>query len=245
MSNGRIIGPYRALPSSGIWSMTDLQQYHGIADPYDITLLVISGGGPVGPGFYAGGGGAGGMLEQTVTLTGLTTYLVTIGSGGAGQANGSASSFGALLSTSGGGYGSSYATYDGGAGGSGGGGSYANANAGAGISGQGYAGGQGGDGYTGGGGGGAGGAGAATVNGGAGRVSTITGSSVTYAIGGNGYSSSGPGGANTGNGGSGSGIVIAKIPAARYTGKITGSTAVSTSGSFVIVKFLGSGTYIS
>ena len=41
----------------------------------------------------------------------------------------------------------------------------------------------------------------------------------------------------------GSGIVILQIPTASYTGVVTGSPNVSTSGTLTIVKYTGSGTY--
>ena len=109
--------------------------------------------------------------------------------------------------------------------------------------------------------------------GGAGTASSITGSSVTYAGGGGGARSSGSasaggvggggaggvasagvaGTANTGGGGGGSGsgagsqggsgVVILSIPTANYSGTITGSPTVTTSGSNTILKFTGSGSY--
>jgi hypothetical protein len=44
-----------------------------------------------------------------------------------------------------------------------------------------------------------------------------------------------------GNGGSG--VVILSIPTASYTGTVTGSPTVTTSGTNTIVKFISSGTY--
>ena len=46
-------------------------------------------------------------------------------------------------------------------------------------------------------------------------------------------------------GGGGSGIVILRMPTAYYTGTITGSPTVTTDGSDTVVKFTGSGTYVS
>ena len=95
--------------------------------------------------------------------------------------------------------------------------------------------------------------------GGAGTASSITGSAVTYAAGGNGYARAGntSGGTNTGNGGSGpvasgasqsgfaggSGVVILSVPTGYYTGIVTGSPTVTTSGSNTIIKFTASGSY--
>ena len=95
--------------------------------------------------------------------------------------------------------------------------------------------------------------------GGAGTASSITGSAVTYAAGGNGYARTGntSGGTNTGNGGSGpvasgasqsgfaggSGVVILSVPTGYYTGIVTGSPTVTTSGSNTIIKFTASGSY--
>ena len=107
--------------------------------------------------------------------------------------------------------------------------------------------------------------------GGVGVASTITGSSVFYAGGGGGGGSSGGAGgnggggagtdtgnatagtANTGGGGGGggngqaggTGVVIFSIPTAYYSGTVTGSPTVTTSGSNTIVKFTASGTYVS
>jgi hypothetical protein len=84
--------------------------------PADVTFLdvVLCGGGGGGArGFNGGAGGGGGSVDFAVlTVTPSTAYTITIGAGGAGQSspgndgfNGSASSFGALLSVSGGGQG--------------------------------------------------------------------------------------------------------------------------------------------
>jgi hypothetical protein len=44
-------------------------------------------------------------------------------------------------------------------------------------------------------------------------------------------------------GAGGSGVVIISIPSSNYTGTVTGSPTVSTSGSNTIIKFTGSGSY--
>ena len=110
--------------------------------------------------------------------------------------------------------------------------------------------------------------------GGAGTPNSITGSAVTYAGGGGGTAHNGAGGAggaggggqgygqspstsgadgtaNTGGGAGagrnsgGSGVVILKVPTASYSGTTTGSPTVTTSGSDTIIKFTGSGTYVT
>jgi len=215
--------------------------------PLTVDFLVLAGGGG-GGGIYggggAGGGGAGGYrtsvgtsgggaaAEATKTLTAGTNYTVTVGAGGAGGrgtapdpggngSKGSNSVFYNVTST-GGGYGSSYYNPSssanqgpGGSGGSGGGtGGRVYGAGGAGTSGQGYAGGRSAnttdsDKDGGGGGGGAAGAGGNAPNnsggnGGAGRASTITGSSVTRGGGGGGGRDTTNAG-SVGSGGSGGG----------------------------------------
>ena len=76
--------------------------------------------------------------------------------------------------------------------------------------------------------------------------------------GGNGGSNSSPNGVsgtiNTGSGGGageaagvsgagGSGIVILRVPTAKYTGTVTGSPTVTTDGSDTVIKFTANGTY--
>jgi hypothetical protein len=77
------------------------------------------------------------------------------------------------------------------------------------------------------------------------------GSGGTSGVGGNATSNSGGGGgggaqinysSNYGGNG-GSGVVILSIPTAKYTGTVTGSPTVTTSGSNTIVKFTASGSY--
>ena len=197
-----------------------------------------------------GGGSANASSGSNSTITGSGITTVTAIGGGAGGvgpgANGSGggSGGGANGSTSG-------ATYTGGSG----------------TSGQGNRGGNAST-FQGSGGGGAGAAGAdggGTLNGGIGVQSSITGSAVYYAGGGAGNGGSGGSGgggsgssgqtngqANTGGGGAaysttagtgGSGIVIFSVPTAQYTGTVTGSPGVSTSGSNTIISFTSSGTY--
>jgi fibronectin-binding autotransporter adhesin len=77
--------------------------------------------------------------------------------------------------------------------------------------------------------------------GGTGGSSSGTGGAGTANTGGGG--GSGGGGGNGGNGGSG--VVIISVPTANYTGTITGSPTVTTSGGNTIMKFTGSGSYTS
>jgi hypothetical protein len=190
---------------------------------------------------YGGGGGGAGGFRSTVTATGgggslesalavtAQAYSITVGGGGAGgvgspgaeAVSGSNSVFSTITST-GGGYGSG--SSGGAIGGSGGGGAYAGELGKAGTTNQGYAGGNAGaftSGTSQGAGGGGGGAGAVGSNGtngvgsggagGAGVATSISGSSVTYAVGGTGGSNStdnngSSASVNTGSGGIGGGI---------------------------------------
>jgi len=201
-------------------------------DTRTLEYLIVAGGG-CGGHDVGGGGGAGGMLTGSVSKI-ADTYSIVIGAGGAGhqnnatQNNGTNSTGLGLTATGGGGGGnwnnSSNSTKNGADGGSGGGGGgwSQTSTGGSGTSGQGN---DGGDaptnatGYSGGGGGGAGGAGADnntngnsqdTAQAGAGSASSITGSSVTYAVGGTGgndytYGSQADGETNKGGGGDGAG----------------------------------------
>jgi hypothetical protein len=178
-----------------------------------------------------GGGGAGGLLTNTATLSPTTTYTVTVGAGGAATAgfgnNGSNSVLSGtglttVTSVGGGGGGNAASNSNGSAGGSGGGGGGDSSNngvGGAGTVGQGNTGGTassngGGTQFAGGGGGGASAVGVNASSfsiggaGGAGTASSISGSSVTYAGGGGGgayiFGSTGTNGAG-GAGGGGAG----------------------------------------
>ena len=183
----------------------------------DANILIVAGGG--GGAEYGGGGGAGGLLTALASPT-AQSYPIVVGAGGLGRTwpnkgyNGGDSSAFGQTAIGGGGGGPDYGNGDSnGANGGSGGGGMENANysavGGTGVAGQGYAGGAGtytgtAKGRTGGGGGGAGGVGAANTAGGAGGPgvsSSITGTSITYAVGG---SASGSGGVpNTGYGGGG------------------------------------------
>jgi hypothetical protein len=144
------------------------------ADPLELEYLAVGGGGGRSPGVngaYWGAGGAGGALRDGTVLVKVGTYTCTVGGWGGNCGNGGSSTIvhsvdgtiasarygGAASGTTGGGNGD----FNGGAGGGldGGGGAGANGN-----------GGQGG--YSG--------------VGGAGKASSITGSSLTYGGGGGG-----------------------------------------------------------
>ena len=189
-----------------------------------IVEYLIVGGGGGGNGFGGGGGGAGGFLSGTKTLS-KGSYTITVGGGGTAGNTSNATSgsnstaFG--LTAYGGGLSGNDAISDGGNGGSGGGAGTLAAGTGVGGSarlGQGNKGGaQNNQLERGGGGGGAGSEGQiATTNatragdGGAGKISTISGTSVYYAGGGGGGNRTSPGytvrsGGNGGIGGGGKG----------------------------------------
>ena len=188
----------------------------------EMEYLVVAGGGGSSAGFYSGGGGAGGMLTGTTTIN-AGSYTITRGSGGAVDANGTSSSIGSLVITTGGGKGGGNGNA-GSNGGSGGGGAYVGGGSpgtgalgGTGVSGpprQGYNGGRGNgqNGYGwGGGGGGAGGNGFQAISttqpghGGVGLQSSISGTSRYYAGGGGGNIDTSGNSANGGLGGGGNG----------------------------------------
>jgi hypothetical protein len=224
------------------------------------SYLVVAGGGGNAQGDGGnreGGSGAGGMRTGSTTLLTGTTYTVSVGAGGTGQANGVNSSITGTglttISCTGGGKGGNAdgaPAGNGGNGGSGGGAWYVNAG-GTGVSGEGNAG-SGGFGTSeyGGAGGGKGGAGGRGPANGPGEASSITGTSVTYATGGqandypsttrnaNGAANTGTGASGRGNGGSG--IVV--FSATNSAVSTTGSPTVITNGSYTVYKFTGDGT---
>jgi len=212
-------------------------------------VLVVGGGGGGGGSYYSGGGGAGAYNELTNTTLPAGTLNITVGAGQQGGAinDVAGSGTGGTSSIVGGGY-TLYAAGGARAGGwSGDGadgvlgqaGDNASGSSGGGGGGSARPGGSGaGDGNDGGtgsspNGGGGGGAGAAGVtpdssywntnisNGGAGRSSTITGSSQFYAAGGGGFYFSGPSGYGTrasGIGGKSSGGYTSAIDLTELTG---------------------------
>ena len=189
---------------------------------YTASYLIVGGGaaGGVGSGAIgAGGGGAGGYITGTTTLTGGTSYTITVGGAGAVNPSGAGglggdSSFPGATTAKGGGGGGSDANPAGNGGlaggsGGGGGGRTASTSGGAGTPGQGNAGaaGQGPNNPVaiGGGGGGATAAGSGAT-GGAGTASSITGTPATYSGGGGGGGGGYPsGGSGAGSGGAGGG----------------------------------------
>ena len=213
-----------------------------------ISFLIVGGGG-TGSGFgipaqavEPGAGGAGGFRDSSGTTNTATTYLIYVGRGGVASnntANGEDSllqlTSGTLTAVGGGGGGNLSTSLNGLNGGSGGGGAfnYNNGNFGTGgngTPGQGFSGAPGSiGGASAGSGGGAG--GNASLNGGPGLSSTITGQSIFYAGGGGGFGRTGgiggggnpgtPGTNGLGGGGGGfsgtgtsggSGVVILRIP---------------------------------
>jgi len=209
--------------SSASFSTVETTSWSAPVGLTTVTYLVVAGGGGGGRGtragiFAGGGGGAGGMLTGSLGVTGGSSYTVTVGVGGTGNAatggDGGNSVFSSITSTGGGGGGGSSDGVGRTGGSGGGGGEGAGA---AGTAGQGNAGGAGtnADNTAGGGGGGKTGAGAVGSSstggaGGAGEASSITGGSVTYAGGGGGAggygATSGTGGAGgSGGGGAGAG----------------------------------------
>lgn len=203
-------------------------------------------------------------VQYTITVGagGAATDKYTVGNNGANSTI-TGSGFTTITALGGGG-GPDYGS-DGANGGSGAGGSESGRSGGTGTAGQGNDGGAGGAYQSGGsgGGGGKGGSGQAFNGGragGAGATSAITG--VVLAHGGDGsppntFRNGTAGGANTGNGADGSGaqgsegsganggsgVAALKILTSEYTGTVTGSPVVSTSGSHTIIKYNGTGTY--
>lgn len=218
----------------------------------------------------AGGYLSGSTLFIPTTVYSVT---VGAGGSGSSPANGSNSTALGLTAVGGGkgGNGDSSSGTAGSSGGSGGGGGYANKSGGAATSGQGNSGGN--STLTTGGGGGAsaaggtpnGGAGTASSitgtsvtyaggGGGGGSGSFGTGGAGGGGNGGNngngtaGTANTGGGGGGTGGtsgsgGNGGSGVVIFSVPTANYTGTVTGTPTVTTSGANTIIKFTASGSY--
>jgi hypothetical protein len=213
---------------------------------YQIEYLVVAGGGGGAPNVAlqpaTGGGGAGGLLSGSFTVRKETTYQIKVGAGGTG--NGEDSYFtgsGIYNYCFGGGEGGKSGTgVNGGSGGGGGNNGSTNFAGGTGVVGQG----TNGDSSTGPNFGGNG--------GGLAVFSSITGTSIEYAVGGNG---GGFGGTtppvNTGNGGRGASFGGANnfsgargIVVIRYAGqqRAIGGT-VSTDGNFTVHQFTSSGNF--
>ena len=189
-------GAAPGVPSSGQISIAD---FYGTSNTYDVEYLLVAGGGTNrynGYNPWVGGGGAGGTIDSTATITPGSNYTVTIGAGGNNSQSSAPGSSVFGVNTTGGGLG---CNQGGGqtTGGSGGGGINAGAN---GIAGQGNRGGPGGGTYVGGGGGGKG-AQANNINGGNGI--NWKGLGTYYAGGGGGAGRSTPGNGGQGGGGRG------------------------------------------
>jgi hypothetical protein len=228
---------------------------------YTAKILCVGGGGGGGNDIYGGGGGGGQVSYNASASLTLTSYTVTVDPGGGVVTNGGTTSFGAVLTASGGAHGittggaggASGSGYSGANGGtnSGGGGGGDSANGSAGST---NTGGNGGNGtsnsisgsaviYGGGGGGGGGNTGGTGGTGGGG------GGGFTGQGGGAGTTNTGGGGGGGGNNGSavgaagGSGIVIVSWVTANFpTMSITGTgNTITTSGSNSIATFIVSG----
>lgn len=244
-----------------------------VAQNPTVQYLVVAGGGGGGGAagapyyyYYGGGGGAGGFLTGSTTVTKNTPITITVGLGGAMQANGSNSVFGNIVAIGGGAGGISNGgtVTDGQAGGSGGGGGGfslegLNGNPGLGTAGQGYNGAPtAGGGGQGGGGGGAGGVGGSSstnpMASGLPAYSSITGTNTAYGLGGESgdFNNQNPGTPNTGNGGNGgygqagtaggSGVVIIAYPLANGLATTTGTVTRSIVGTNYVYTFVSNGT---
>lgn len=229
-----------------------------IVVPIAIDYLVVAGGAGGGAGYSGAGagagGGAGGLLTGTSSVLFGVANTVTVGGAGAGGsgnnargASGSNSQFGSITACVGGGFGAGRGE-NGGNGGSGGGAGGGNAVAW-----------QGGLGTTGQGTNGANGFANATSGfdgGGLSTTSSISGTSLVYAVQGYSNGTGAAGTANRGNGGSsgnpftppnggagGSGVVIIRysdtVPAATT---VTGSPTITVAGGYRVYRWTGSGS---
>ena len=191
----------------------------------------VGGGGGGGnltpPGVSGGSGGGGGG--------GGTGSGQAGGSGTSGQGNSGGTGQVGTPFRAGGGGGASAAGATGPVSGNGGAGSASSITGTSVTLAGGGGGGRGTAGTAGAGGAGGGGAGAASGNGNAATVNT-------------GGGGGGAGGVTAGTytgGAGGSGIVVLSVPTINYTGIITGTVAVTTSGSTTILSFTGSGSYLA
>lgn len=244
--------------SSGFFNVT--------AGSGNIEVLVVAGGGGTGgttAQTYKGGGGAGGIRNSSSYAVTPQSYAVTVGAGGAANANGGNSVFGTLTAT-GGGHGGD-CTVGGGTppniapttGGSGGGGGHVIAETcGQGVvgtAGQGHHGGWGSSGSGVAVGGGGGGAGASAANatgnglataGGVGLSFNFNGTAVFYGGGGGGGGENADTGALGGNGGGGNGAKATGSSAATNGransggGAGGGGGAASGGSGIVVIRYL-------
>ena len=222
--------------------------------PYTVSYLIVAGGGgggsAQGDAYYGGGGGgAGGLLQSSTSVSPLTAYGITVGSGGGGGTGSSRGTVGnnssAFSQTSiggggGGGYGNGQQS---GSSGGSGGGSRPEGSAGAGTAGQGNNGGTSSiGGGSGGGGAGAAGSSNSGNNGGNGGVGINWQSLGTfYAGGGGGGSYAGGSGGSGGSGGGGNANSAGSANTGGGGGGGNSYSAGSTGGSgIVIVRYSGS-----
>jgi hypothetical protein len=218
------------------------------------SYLIVAGGAGGGSNGNSGGGGAGGLLTGSgTTIDTNSTYVVTVGAGGAINTNGVNSAFSVVSTTAIGGGAGANSAANGSNGGSGGGGSGGGAGAttgGTGTSGQGNAGGSApiatGPAFGAGGGGGssavgANGTGSTGGNGGAGTEYPVS-SGTYYAGGGGGGSNTGLGSGGTGGGGAGSVLSVSFSVAG--TANTGGGGGGGTSSSYASGAAGGSGVVI-
>lgn len=236
--NGGQLGPLK-VPTTGIISLSEAQLYREHTLP--ITYLGLGGGGGgAGRSYFTGGSGAG-IASGTLRVVRGQTYAITVGAGGAGgpslgtgDADGNASSFGAITAVGGirgnlgtapasnqtNGLDSSITGSSLGYGGRGGSGGWFGQYAGeasfrrSGIGGLGP-GNPGPSGYG------------ATANSGSGGGGGGVGENSTNGSGGSG----------------GSGVWILAIPVSIYSGIYTGSPVITLVGNNVVMQFNSSGTY--
>jgi len=262
-----VVGMMRANTTTNV-----VEFYNGtgwaVVGAYQVSMLVVGGGAGGGAGNGGAPGGGGGVLSGTTLLNSGVTYTIVVGAGGAGGTyvyNGAAgvdSTFNSYIGSGGGkayiyasggptelkaGSGDSTTFYEtsGGAGGAGANGSNSTPSTQGGTGGAGLANSITGSSVTYAGGGGGGGSqnvpGGTGGTGGGGTGGGIT----TPATAGTVNTGSGGGGGTTAvsSGSGGSGVVVLSIPTVQYTGTVTGSPTVTTSGSNTIVKFTSSGSY--
>tara|TARA_R110000787_G_scaffold234720_1_gene341575 strand:- start:647 stop:2185 length:1539 start_codon:yes stop_codon:yes gene_type:complete len=223
-SQAGLQGGNSVISGSGITTITSIGGGFGHGD--SPSTGGGNGGSGGGAGAYAlgptggGGGGGAGAIGATVAGSGNAGGTATVGQGYDGgnggdgiTGNGGAGGSGLASSITG-----SSVTRAGGGGG-------------AGI----VLGGTGGQGAGGSGGGGIGGNNTPGGASGDGAVNTGGGGGAA------GYTSAGAFANPTGKGGSG--IVILRVPTAKYTGTVTGSPTVTTTGSDTVIQFTASGTY--
>lgn len=194
-------------------------------------VLIVGGGASGDRGennvHYGHGGGGGQVIDRTISITPLTSYDVSVGAGGAGTVSTTAKSKPGVLSkfgtiTAWPGLGAWNTSFSGG------------------TSGSGFLGGYGTGLYPGGGGGGAG-AAADDINGGAGVISNITGTSKMYGAGGPGRNASGFGTSYNSSGTLVTNGSVAPTPTANLgqggSDKDGNSSSVGGSAGIVVIRY--------